>query len=141
VCKKRKRIVNGIVIVAATKLHASRPQKDFTPPYCATLSEQYSMASFTTLQFLSCLHSPGLHCSCCNVVRFCCDLEACNLVTATIACMYVYACMCVHVCVYVCMCASICIFLFSMYVCVCSYVCMQVYICVSMYVCMFECLT
>jgi hypothetical protein len=51
------------------------------PPYRAALSHQNSIASFATLQVLSCLHSLGLRCSCCNVVRFCCDLEACNLVT------------------------------------------------------------
>jgi hypothetical protein len=51
------------------------------PLYCAALSQQYSVVSFATLRVLSCLYSPGL-CSCCNVVRFCCDSEACNLVTA-----------------------------------------------------------
>jgi hypothetical protein len=72
--------------VAINKLHASRPRKDFNPPppSRAALSQQYSVASFATLQVLSCLHSPGLRCSCCNVVRFCCDLEACNLMTATV---------------------------------------------------------
>jgi hypothetical protein len=40
------------------------------PPYHAALSHQYSGASFATLLVLSCLHSPGLGCSCCNVVRF-----------------------------------------------------------------------
>jgi hypothetical protein len=49
------------------------------PAYRAALSHQYSIA---TLRVLSCLHSPGLRCSCCNVVRFCCDLEAYNLVMA-----------------------------------------------------------
>jgi hypothetical protein len=39
---------------------------------------------FSTLWVLSCLHSPGLSCPCCNVVRFCCDLETCNLVMVTI---------------------------------------------------------
>jgi hypothetical protein len=52
------------------------------PPYRAALSEEYSVASFATVLVLSCLHSPGLRCSFCDVVRFCCDLEACNLVTA-----------------------------------------------------------
>jgi hypothetical protein len=45
---------------------------------------QYTVSSFDTLRVLSCLYSPGLCCSCCNVERFCCDLEACNLVTATL---------------------------------------------------------
>jgi hypothetical protein len=60
-------------------MHASRSLKDFTnppPPYQAALSHQYSVASFATLRALICLHSPGLHCSCCNVVRYCCDLKA-----------------------------------------------------------------
>jgi hypothetical protein len=55
-----------------------------TDPYRVALSHHYSVASFATVQVLNCLHSPQLHCSCCNVVRFWCDLEACNLVTATI---------------------------------------------------------
>jgi hypothetical protein len=70
-------------LVAVTKLHASRPRKDLKKTYFAALSQQYSVASFATLLGLSCLHSSGLHCSCCNVVRFCCVLEACNLVTTT----------------------------------------------------------
>jgi hypothetical protein len=41
--------------------------------------------SFATLRFQNCLHSPGFRCSRCNVVRCCYDLEACSLVTATIA--------------------------------------------------------
>jgi hypothetical protein len=75
------------IIVAVTKLHASRPRKDFNPPprYRAALNQQYSVASFATLLILSCLHSPGLRCSYFNVVRFCCDLETCELVTTTIA--------------------------------------------------------
>jgi hypothetical protein len=43
------------------------------------------LVRFATLLVLSCLHSPGLRCSCCNVVRFCCDLATCRLVTATFA--------------------------------------------------------
>jgi hypothetical protein len=50
-------------------------------PYRAALNHQYS---FATLRVLSCLHSPVLRCSCYNVVRFCCDREACDLVTATV---------------------------------------------------------
>jgi hypothetical protein len=50
-------------------------------PHRAVLSQ---VASFATLRVASCLHSPGLRYSYCNVPRFCCDLEACNLVTATI---------------------------------------------------------
>jgi hypothetical protein len=69
-------------IAAVTKLHASRPRKDFTPR--AALRHQYSVTSFATLRVLSCLHSPGFRCSCCKVVRYCCVLEACNLVTSTI---------------------------------------------------------
>jgi hypothetical protein len=52
------------------------PPADLRQPYCG--------ASFATLLDPSCLHSPGRRCSCSNGVRFCCDLEACNLVTATI---------------------------------------------------------
>jgi hypothetical protein len=52
-------------------------------PYRTAVGRQYSVASFTVLRVLSCLHLFGLRCSCCNVVRFCCDLEACSLVTAT----------------------------------------------------------
>jgi hypothetical protein len=48
------------------------------PGYLTALSQEYSVASFATLRVLS------LGCSSCNVVRFCCDLEACNLVMATI---------------------------------------------------------
>jgi hypothetical protein len=70
--------------VAVTKLHASRPRKNFTPLTARLLSQQYSVASFAALRVLSCLHSPGLRCSCCNVVRCCCDLQSFNLVTATI---------------------------------------------------------
>jgi hypothetical protein len=73
-------------IIAVTKLHTSRPRKRYTPPppWRAALSQQYNVASFDTLRVLSCLHSPGLRCSCCNVAWLYCDLEACNLVTATI---------------------------------------------------------
>jgi hypothetical protein len=54
------------------------------PPYHAALSQHCTVASFATLQVASCIHSLVLHCSCCNVVRLCCDLEARNLVTPTI---------------------------------------------------------
>jgi hypothetical protein len=46
-----------------TQLHASRPWKDFTPPYRAALSQKYSVASFATLRVLRCLYSTGLRCS------------------------------------------------------------------------------
>jgi hypothetical protein len=55
--------------VAVTKLHASRPQTDCRLPCHVAVSRQYSVASFAMLLLLSCLHSPGLCCSCCNVVR------------------------------------------------------------------------
>jgi hypothetical protein len=64
-------------VEAATKLHASRPQKD-SSPFRAALSQQESVASFATVRVLSCLHPPLF--SCCNTVIFCCDLEARNLV-------------------------------------------------------------
>jgi hypothetical protein len=48
-------------------------------PYRAALCHQYSVASFATLRVLGCLHSPGLRCSCCNVARFFCDPEACDV--------------------------------------------------------------
>jgi hypothetical protein len=72
------------IIVAVTKLHASRPRKDSTHPFRSALSHQYSVATFTTLRVLSCIHSPGSRYSSCNVIRFCCDLQVCNLVTANI---------------------------------------------------------
>jgi hypothetical protein len=50
----------------------------------AALSQQHSVAGFATMWVLSCLHSPGLRCSCYNVVRFCCDLEARSLVMAAV---------------------------------------------------------
>jgi hypothetical protein len=52
------------------------------PPPRTVLRQQYSVASFATLRVLSCLHSPGLRCSWYNVVRFCCDFEACSMVMA-----------------------------------------------------------
>jgi hypothetical protein len=83
---------NGIPVVRqVVKSCSSRHQiacfkamEGLHPLYRAAPSQQCSVASFATLRFLSCLHSPGLRCSCCNVVRFCCDLESGNLVTATI---------------------------------------------------------
>jgi hypothetical protein len=58
--------------------------KDFTPPYRAALSQRNSVVSFATPRVLNCLYSPGLRCSCCNGVRFCCDLEAWILVAAAL---------------------------------------------------------
>jgi hypothetical protein len=77
-------VMNACTVVAVTKLHASRSRKDFSAPYRAALSQQYSVASFSKVRVLSCLYSSGLRCSCYNGVRFCYDLQACNLVTATI---------------------------------------------------------
>jgi hypothetical protein len=71
-------------IAAVTKLHAPRPRKDFTPPYRAALSQQYSGAIFATVWVLSYLHSSGLRCTCCNSVRLFGNLEGCNFVTVTI---------------------------------------------------------
>jgi hypothetical protein len=82
-CPKRVPYRSPPSIVAVTKLHASRSRKDFTPPYRAALSQQYSVDSFATLRVLSCVHWPGLRCSCCNVERLCCDLEAYTLMTAS----------------------------------------------------------
>jgi hypothetical protein len=59
-------------------------------PYRADPNQEYSVDIFATLLVLSCLYSSGLRSSCCNVVRFCCDLEACNLGTATIRHKSVY---------------------------------------------------
>jgi hypothetical protein len=50
--------------------------------YRAALSHQYNVANFAKLRLASCLHSSGLRCSCCNVVRLRCVLQPCNLVTA-----------------------------------------------------------
>jgi hypothetical protein len=73
--------------VAVTKMHASRPRKD-CPRYRVAPSHQYSVSSFGNLRVLSCLYSPGFCCSCCRVVRYCRDLEACSLVTATTVCFH-----------------------------------------------------
>jgi hypothetical protein len=51
------------------------------PSHRAAVSQQYSVAR---LLVLSCLYSLCLRCSCCNVVWFCCDLEACSLVMAVV---------------------------------------------------------
>jgi hypothetical protein len=55
-----------------------------TPLSARLLSQLYNVASFATVQVMSCLHSPELRCSCRNVVRFCCDLKACNLLRTSI---------------------------------------------------------
>jgi hypothetical protein len=53
-------------------------------PYGVASSRQSSVVRRTTLQVLSCLHSPWFRRSCCRFVLFFYDLEACNLVvTAT----------------------------------------------------------
>jgi hypothetical protein len=78
--------------ITLSKTYSSRHQivcskatEGLPPPiYLTALSRHYSVASFATLQVLSCIHSPGLRCSCCNVVRFCCDHEARNFMTATV---------------------------------------------------------
>jgi hypothetical protein len=80
-----KRKMQALNVVAATKLRASRPWEYFTPHCRAAASQWYCVASFATLLVLSCLHPPGLGCSRCNVARFCCDLEACSLVTTGVA--------------------------------------------------------
>jgi hypothetical protein len=36
--------------------------RDLLPPYCAVLCDQYSVATFATARFLSCLHSPLFCC-------------------------------------------------------------------------------
>jgi hypothetical protein len=59
--------------------------EELQPPHRVVLSQRFNVATFATVRVLSYLHSPELRCLCCNVVRFCCDLEACNLVTATFA--------------------------------------------------------
>jgi hypothetical protein len=60
---------------ATEGLHSSLPRGSKSPVQRCQLC--YTAGS-------SCIHSPALRCSCCNVIRFCCDLEACNLVTAAI---------------------------------------------------------
>jgi hypothetical protein len=52
-------------------------------PHHAGPSRQYKVANSATPRLLSCLHSPGLGCSCYNVVRYFSDREAWNLLTAT----------------------------------------------------------
>jgi hypothetical protein len=53
-------------------------------PYHVDLCQHNSVAGVATQRVLSFLYSPGLFCSCCKVVRFCCDLEAFSLVAAAI---------------------------------------------------------
>jgi hypothetical protein len=49
-----------MITVAVTKLHASRPRKDFTSPYRTAISQEHGVANFVTLGVVSCLLSPGL---------------------------------------------------------------------------------
>jgi hypothetical protein len=73
--------VETVIIVSLTfrwELLPTSILTNFPPPCHAVQCHQYSVASFATLLVLSCLHSPGLRSSCCNVVRFCCGLEACH---------------------------------------------------------------
>jgi hypothetical protein len=79
------------VVGFSVSLYSSRHQiaffkatEELYHPYRAALCQPYSVASFATVRVLNCLHSPGLSCSCCNGVRFCCGLEACNLEMVTI---------------------------------------------------------
>jgi hypothetical protein len=65
--------------VAATKLHATRTWKDFTPP-----PNRAAVIASTELRVLSCLHSSGLRYSCYNVIQFCWVLEARSLMTAAV---------------------------------------------------------
>jgi hypothetical protein len=58
---------SGNATVATEQLHS--PQRP-------AASQEYRVAGFAALRVLSCLHSPEFHCSCCDVVQFCCDLEA-----------------------------------------------------------------
>jgi hypothetical protein len=46
--------------------------------YVFNAGQYVEVARFATLRFLSCLHSLGLLCSCCNVVIFNFDLKACR---------------------------------------------------------------
>jgi hypothetical protein len=52
------------VILAFTKLCASRSQKDFTLLTARSLSEEYGVCSFAMPRVLICLHSPLPRCSC-----------------------------------------------------------------------------
>jgi hypothetical protein len=54
-----------------------------TSPYRVAPSHQHNAASSATVRVLSRLHSSALRSLCCSVVRFCCDLETCHLLTAT----------------------------------------------------------
>jgi hypothetical protein len=75
-------------VATVNKLQLQGHGRTSHPPsptlYRVAPSQKYSVASFVMLRVLSCHHPPGLRCSWCNVVRFCCDLQACNLVTAAI---------------------------------------------------------
>lgn len=57
---------------------------NFLKLYSNIVEEKRLAMSFATLLVSSCLHSHGLRCSFCNVVWFCCVLQACNMVTAII---------------------------------------------------------
>jgi hypothetical protein len=75
--------VQKYIYSSFTKLHASRPRKDPTPVPRGQKSPT-EHANFAALLVLSCLHSPGLWYSCCNVAHSCCDFKAQNLVMDTI---------------------------------------------------------
>jgi hypothetical protein len=77
--------INGTFIVAAvTNLQTSRPRKDFTLFTDRPWISKYSVTSFATPRVLGYLYSPEIHCSWCDIVFYCCDLEVCNLVTVTL---------------------------------------------------------
>jgi hypothetical protein len=78
----RNILLDGVNQKTWHKLQNYMKRNKFNPPYRAALSQLYSVAK---LRVLSSLQLSGLRCSCCNVVRFFCDLEACILVADTIA--------------------------------------------------------
>jgi hypothetical protein len=81
---------NFVLILKISPMHAFNwispycvLQRHLHPPFHTDLGHQNSVASSPTLRILSCLYSPVLCCSSCNVAQFLSDHEACNLVTAT----------------------------------------------------------
>jgi hypothetical protein len=57
-------------------------------PYCVAVNYPDIVASFAAVRVLSCLRSPRLCCSCCDVVRLWRDLEACSVTMATVVVLY-----------------------------------------------------
>jgi hypothetical protein len=83
-------VIDGLVVCVLAysdhhQIACHKAMERLHPPYHGSKSTvQCCYNTFAMLRVLSCVHSPGLCCSCFSVVRFCCDREACNLVMVTI---------------------------------------------------------